>query len=533
MRLFPKAADYIRTQARSGKLTEIYDFELLEEILPYKTVEEYLAFKEQILLYNGGHVRDYPTLFSDWISGDISELDMEVYSNNFEPGQHLRYFRDFFKDTREEETINSKGTLIELRAYGQSLKIDREVIAFEGKFYDDRLSTYADKTDIAEDYKNSYYQEDNDLDVLPHDLSLLQLLAENNCLQCLDDDIINDILSASLSEQTEAIQKLSAFVRDKDFLYNESPSQFFIKSYHYTQLCDTPDLNEYNGYYFLDEILEDLQSSIARSYVLSTDFADREWTDGMKKQLKSHAVKDHAAELINNIEPIKKVAEERIALSIMYARRKRNRKRVIVLIVLLLIGSFSYYNYRERSKQPGLVSTSLTETGDGASVNAQVGGAGTSNTTPTGPGDYYLSETATEGAPLYRDVRKKAKLGHRLRPMDKIPINKIEADMGFFESYFDDNFNQVPKGWVEMKNLVPEEAFFTYKYGKYYRIKSDADRVIVYKDYLKKGKYRAVLSSMDRINVYKIIGSMAYFKDFYSEGYGLSGWVALDNIVSD
>jgi len=522
MGLFPKAADYIRKQAQTGKLTEIYDLELLEEILPHKTLEEYLSFKARF----NGQVRKYPFLLHDWIHDKVSELDMGVYWNSFEPGQNIRYFRDYFKETKEEESVNSRGTLIELKAYGQSLKIDREVIAFEGKFYDDRLSTYTDKTDNASQYDSSDYL-DEDLDILPNDLSLLKVLVENDCIQCLDANVLNEILAASLSEQRKAIQDLSAVVRGEEFLYNTNPNQFYLRRYHYSQLCEQPDLNSYDGYYLLDEVLEDLRLSIAQSYVLSPDCADEEWTASMRAKLKSYVVKDYAAELLEKLEPIKKIAEERIAVSVKEVQRKRNRKRIFALVVLLLLGAFSYNNYLERSNSEGKSVTPLSTT-------EAVGTTGTSTTTvPTGPGDYYLSENAIEGATLYRDVKKKSKLGHRLRSMDKIQIRKVEGDMGFFESFFDNNYNQVPKGWVDMKNLVPEEGFYTYEYGKYYRVKSDADRVIVYKDVLKKGRYRSVLSSMDRINVYKIVGTMAYFKDFYSGGYGISGWVDLDKIDLD
>jgi hypothetical protein len=171
---YPKAVAYLKNISKDQKLTEIYDFALLEEILDSnRTFEQYLSLKEDIKLYGGGHIRNYSELYYDWLNESISDIDLYVYKNRFREGQNIKYLRDFFIDSKEEHSSNSKGDLIEFKAYGQSQKMNREVIAFEGRFYDNLLTSYVDKTDNAEDYSISY----NDNDILYHDMDLLKLLA--------------------------------------------------------------------------------------------------------------------------------------------------------------------------------------------------------------------------------------------------------------------------------------------------------------------------------------------------------------------
>ena len=61
--------------------------------------------------------------------------------------------------TKETENYSSKGSTIELKAYGDSSKINREVISFTGNFRDNLLYSFTDKTSETLDFVSNEFSE--------------------------------------------------------------------------------------------------------------------------------------------------------------------------------------------------------------------------------------------------------------------------------------------------------------------------------------------------------------------------------------
>ncbi|MBM3445130.1 MAG: hypothetical protein FJX88_01170 [Bacteroidetes bacterium] len=115
---------------------------------------------------------------------------MELYFDNFEPNQNIKYYRDYFETTKESENYTSKGTTIELKAYGESLKINREVISFVGTFAENLLQSFTDKTSESTNYVSNKFTE---IDFYSHDLNLVQQLINHDVLEVLSPTILFNI----------------------------------------------------------------------------------------------------------------------------------------------------------------------------------------------------------------------------------------------------------------------------------------------------------------------------------------------------
>lgn len=190
---YPLSLEYYRKQLKVVKHDAIMRFELLEQLLTKNKLEKYLAIKKKVKNSTNAQVRGFNLLFNGILNDKISDLDIEIYCNNFEPNQHIKYYREYFKSTKETENYSPKGTTVELKAYGDSKKINREVIAFTGSFRDNLLHSFSDKTSEAQSFTT---KETKDTDYYENDINLIKLLLENDLLEILSDTSLNSILNA-------------------------------------------------------------------------------------------------------------------------------------------------------------------------------------------------------------------------------------------------------------------------------------------------------------------------------------------------
>jgi hypothetical protein len=665
MSLYPKAIAKLKEMAGSKGLSRIYDLRLLEKILEHRSLEEYLRFKEDIHFYTDGYLPGFTQLFSDWLNGTISDIDINVYKKRYEEGQHIKYFREYFKDSREEVSRNTKGTLIEFRAYGDSQKINREVIAFEGRFYDDQLTSFNDRTDSADDY--IVQTGDMKDDILSNDLSLLTLLIKNACLEVLDNTLTERIICSNLSADLSRLlaehnhfdrftqgviqrtteRKLSAALvralaekKRMDVLTQENIHLLFtndlsedliqlfadhdqVKSlsllsakdiaqknlgadlvrilaekgllkqfpaetlqqltkesldlellkklveYDYLQLVEPTTINNlitdilsdigkrigileqlvstrslmngrgsseifidrnkyldgmpakllqsYASQLKLSDIVAELRDEIQKNYLFSTVYWDQTWTQSMKNKVAALC----SADLDKSLHVRLNAIESDAADWVKKQRMQTAVKGVSKVLVYLVIAAAAYYWYQQKGP------VSVAPVSEMTSSNSN---SGTVKVTYDKPGDYVVAEDVLIAAPIYKDKKKKIKLSARIQSMEKVKIDVVEDSMGFFEAFYDDDFQNIPRGWIEMKNLAPEKGYFISTYGEAYRIRSDQENVIVYKDHLKKNKYKTKLQAMDRLKVYRISNEMAFFKDFYKQTNKLRGWIELSRL---
>jgi hypothetical protein len=635
MALYPNAAAYLITESQKGKYKTIFNLELMELILSKRSFPEYQSLKQDIKIYNNAHVRQFVLLFNEWLDNKISELNINVYKGQFAEGQHIRYFRDFFADTREETTKNSKGTLIEMKAYGTSMKINREVISFEGRFYDDLLSSFTDKTDITDEYiSNENYT--YDIDIMENNISLIKELLENDCLDALDDKVINQILKDEIDADVlllilernmdlsrylnadvirNAAQKniLSEIILNllnsgrKEVVQNKilvlaTPADITLHDIHlllkrdcieglskefvekalakrvldaYEQLKELENKINADVFYFerassdymlptpllkknqisqewpinkltvlqdwgnlnvetavecyrLKDILEYYRNYIKYNYIFCQEFKDKNWTKEDIELIKAFSLGNSADLPLQKIELIASIASQRVSNSKKEETKRKLLKGIgylvllggiIAIVLWALPGSF-FQKKTEASDEN--ITTGIS---DSSSDNENI-----ANNKILKEGNYFASPDAIDGVILYKDKQMKKTLSYRLTNMEKIRIDKVEDSMGYFDSYMNDNYENIPKGWTKMKYLVNENNFFTYAYGEDYRVNSDEEPITIFKDYQKKKKIKLKLQPMDQIKIYKLIGDMAYFKDFYVGVQKYNGWVELSRI---
>lgn len=188
--------DFYRQQLKSTKHDKIMQFDLLEKLLIKNKLQRYLDVKKKIKNSINAQLRGFDHLFSDLLQDKISDLDIEIYCNNFEPNQNIKYFREYFNNTKETENYSHKGTIIELKAYGDSKKINREVIAFTGNFKDNLLHSFSDKTSEAQYFVD---KETEDIDYYENDINLIKLLLEKDLIEVLSESSLNSILIKNAS----------------------------------------------------------------------------------------------------------------------------------------------------------------------------------------------------------------------------------------------------------------------------------------------------------------------------------------------
>lgn len=723
MSLYPKAVEYLKRASAENKLTKIYKLDLLETVLKLRDFEDYISIKEKIKNYGGGHIRVFDLLFSEWLKNSISDVNLNVYKGIYSEGQDIRYFRDYFNNSNEEITNNSKGTLIEFKAYGDSLKINREVIAFEGRFYDNILTSYTDKTSQSNEYLSVYHtntdidfylndipmikdlitnkcldivdnthleniicrhmnsvllnliinnnhkhlisskiirkiEEDDELvtelfslllhnnekeflkevisnemignkipfealkllfehksanlmpdkimsvvisnnmsskvlsfvfdnnlfhllndkavratiekslltelidgliknnkkDVLkdvvyksifPEEINMSQLLfiTKHNCLEGLSKDFYEQVITSDLSGLQNEIEKIGNLIKSKAFYYDNNNMDFMLSVYDYYSegkqmgLPENPisyttkfdnlgtKLNSNTNCYRLKDIIQYFKNKIEKNYIFNPNYESKSWDKEMIERLKPYTKGDSDKHLFDQLEQIRKAGVNRVSES--YSKNRNNKIKTLIkkIVIVAIIAGVGYWIWTiiQNPKRDDI--SSLTSNNTTLSDSLQ----SIAPSFPVNPGKYYVSEEAIDGVTLYKDVKKKNKLSYRLSNMENISIAKVEDSMGFFEYFFNENYDKIPQGWVELKYLKPLKGS-VYDLGDGYRVRSDQEKISIYKDYFKKNKLKFTMQSMDKLNVIKIVGGMAYSKNIYINATKVKGWVELTQI---
>jgi hypothetical protein len=219
------ALDFLKNQ---GKSDNIINLDLLEELLLKDKFGKYQSVKQKVQHKSKAHIRKFKLLYQELLNGQISDLDIEVYCQNFEPEQNIKYFRDYFHNTKETENYSSKGSSIELKAYGDSSKINREVISFTGNFRDNLLYSFTDKTSETLDFVSNDFSE---IDYYNNDFGLVKLLVHNHILDVLSD---NTLFKIALDNPDTFIYLYDAGIKDKFFKGNlETLAKKHIKIFNY------------------------------------------------------------------------------------------------------------------------------------------------------------------------------------------------------------------------------------------------------------------------------------------------------------
>jgi hypothetical protein len=349
---YPRASRWLKEQAAIAKLDTTYDLAHIETVTAHKDFNEYLRIKEKFA--GGIQFRD-TLLYKDWLNSQIDESNASVYNNIFMISQDIRYFRNFFKQTEEEEIRNSKGQIIELKAYGKSNKMNRDVIVFEGRFLNGKLSSYKDKTDTATGYTRIHSGNDNDI-VRENLTQYLKTIIENDCADVFSEKAMRRIICntgaiillidlgmthliprGTVDEHISAVRdlkillekdlhhllspgKLQSIVNSDLTLYDEL-SQRILKEIEsgkhiflfpnvggpFSRLKEfqlpTYDYNHnatpLGSFYKLQDIAKLVRERVEIDYLFSERYYDKSWTPGMKAKIRDQ-VNDSLRDMILN-----------------------------------------------------------------------------------------------------------------------------------------------------------------------------------------------------------------------------------------
>jgi hypothetical protein len=225
---YPRAKRWMKAKATKAKLDITYDLARIETITAHRDFDEYLGMKEEF--------RDISPftdtlLYKDWLIDEIDKSNAGVYRNRFQLSQDIRYFRNYFKETEEQESRNSKGEIIELKAYGKSNKMNREIIVFEGRFMNGKLASYKDKTDGATGYARLTSGKDHDI-VRENFPQYLETLIQNDCADLFSDDAMKIIVS-----NPEAIMLLIEHGMS-NLIPSDAPDRLITKMQHLKILAE-------------------------------------------------------------------------------------------------------------------------------------------------------------------------------------------------------------------------------------------------------------------------------------------------------
>jgi hypothetical protein len=384
---FQLAITYLKDQAKKVSLNEIMKLDLLEELLSKDKLSKYLALKQKVQHKSKAHVRKFKYLYPEFLNDKISAIDLEVYFQNFEPEQNIKYFRDYFDTTKESENYTSKGSTIELKAYGESIKINREVISFVGNFRDNILQSFTDKTSESANFVANKFSE---IDFYENNLALINTLIKHKALEVLSplvlfnialkeaetfevlyeskqlyflnqeqlnaiakkhdsvfrfliykndlDIITKDTIIEIVDAQPKSIQskftKLKKAVSEKAFIYDPQ-NIFYFKSYDidssFTKgLKPVKFENDFTSHYSLNDIINDLKIDLDNNsfYKESRGWSSKE-IDVLKKSYQSSLY----SKVDTQVSEIQKIAADRIE----HAKKANNKNKTLGCITFIVI----------------------------------------------------------------------------------------------------------------------------------------------------------------------------------------------------
>ncbi len=390
---FQLAIKYLKEQAKNGALNEIMKLDLLEELLSKDKLSKYIELKEKIKLFSSAHIRKFKYLYPEFLNDEISDINLDVYYKRFKPQQHIKYFNDYFDDTIENENYTSKGSNTELRAYGDSTKINRRVISFIGNFRDDLLQSFTDKTWESNNFISNTFSEidycsnditlvniliqHNALEVLSqkmlykialnnsntfellykskllhflnqeqlneiykkHD-SVFRFLVYNNDLEIISKDTIVQIVDSHLNSIQSKLAKLKKAVSEKAYIYDPN-GIFYFHSYN-IESSFTDGLkafkfnNNYGSYYSLNDIIDKLISEInSKSYYKESG----SWTNKQIEIVRNKYQSTINEKINAEIESIYKISTQRIGQAKTTNIKNKIIRFITIIIIIIVIGA--------------------------------------------------------------------------------------------------------------------------------------------------------------------------------------------------
>jgi hypothetical protein len=459
---YPRASRWLKSHALKEKLENVYNLALIEEVTAHQDFDSYLSMKED------GHILPSSPIFKEWLEDRISETDSRVYACDFQPGQDIKYFRDFFHETKEEKSHNSRGETITLKAYGRSNKIDREVISFEGRFVNGKLASFNDKTGDTWHYSSSKYYNDlsklKDRDLLENNMETLLLLAENDCLEALAPSSIKSIVEEDLL----FFEKLTKKMKEE---MSSNMNLFFFSIYSEP----FPEL-PFNGlrlfdinhnvihkedslamFYYVEDIVDYASEAIRRAYLFSEGFSEKGWKHDLKQYarrfLKDDGLFDSISERIDWIRDRVQSRKEEIALQQKREKAKKNMKRTIGISIIPLIFIAGFFMQRGMKTVPQQAQGNVKGEMDSTLSMTLLDTLPDGTTIFISPGEYVVAAQAGKGISLYMDSRRRKKLRIKATPLSEVRIEKVEKGMGYFRSYTNGDGRKSNAGWIEMRHL--------------------------------------------------------------------------------
>lgn len=213
----------------------------------------------------------YRSFFDGWLNDEIDELNLLVLEEQFELGQKQEYIEAVMLNANESRTVLKSGERVELTAYGDSLKQNREVVAFVFKFTDGLLTSFEDHSDKAE----NYFQDSDDkrlvVEMDPYDF--IEFLRSSNLLDLLTDDVVKQFYSNT----NEEIKKIKKILNSTQYFATNRPTMLF----NFVEIninSDKVTLEEFNvddnffALYAFDEYLVFFQDQFNQSKFKQEEF---------------------------------------------------------------------------------------------------------------------------------------------------------------------------------------------------------------------------------------------------------------------
>ncbi len=245
-----------------------YHPDLVEELVNNnKSIEDFdqiLGTVPQIVFYR--------SFFDGWLNDEIDELNLLVLEEQFELGQKLEYIEAVMQNTNESRSVLKSGERVELTAYGDSIKQNREVVAYVFKFTDGLLTSYDDHSDKATNYFQDADDEQMVVEMDPNDF--IEFLRSNNLLDLLTNQVVNQFYSNTNDEIKDIksiINKTQYYATHRaTMLFEEGDLDFNSEEANFEEF-NVPD-RYYVSFYAIDQFLVLFQDRFNRSKFTQDEF---------------------------------------------------------------------------------------------------------------------------------------------------------------------------------------------------------------------------------------------------------------------
>lgn len=214
----------------------------------------------------------YQSFFNGWLNDEIDELNLRVLDQQFELGQKIKYIEAVMRNTKESRSVLKSGERVEITAYGDSLKQNREVVAYVFKFTDGLLTSFDDHSDKATNY--FHYADDDQMVVEMGPGEFIQFLKSNNLLDLLNNQVVNQFYSNTNDEIKDiksVINKTQYFATNRaTMLFEEGDLDFNSEEANFEEFNVSG--RYFVNFYAIDQYLVLFQDRFNRSKFSQDEF---------------------------------------------------------------------------------------------------------------------------------------------------------------------------------------------------------------------------------------------------------------------